>query len=74
MKRHAANLCCISYYHLQELGRVPRYLNHETAMKVANALVSSSLDYCNSMLYHTKRHILSDYKEFNMPYGVLCAN
>ena len=45
----------ISYYHLQELRRVCRYLNHETAVKVANALVSSRLDYCNSLLYNTKK-------------------
>ena len=38
MQRHVANLCRISYYHLRELRR---YLNHETAVKVANALVSS---------------------------------
>ena len=35
MQRHMANLCCISYYHLRELQRVRRYLNHETAVKVA---------------------------------------
>ena len=39
MQRHVANLCRISYYHLWELRRVRRYLNHETAVKVANALV-----------------------------------
>ena len=54
MQRHVANICRISYYHLQELRRVRRYLNHETAVKVANALVSSRLDYCNSLLYNTK--------------------
>ena len=61
MQRHVANLCHISYYHLWELRRVRRYLNHETAVKVANALVSSRLNYCNSLLYNTKKHILSDY-------------
>ena len=55
MQRHVANLCRISYYHLRELRRVHRYLNHETAVKVANALVSSRLDYCNSLLYNTKK-------------------
>ena len=55
MQRHVANLCRISYYHLRELRRVRRYLNHETAVKVANALVSSRLDYCNSLLYNTKK-------------------
>ena len=55
MQRHMANLCRLSYYHLRELRRVRRYLNHETAVKVANALVSSCLDYCNSLLYNTKK-------------------
>ena len=53
MQRHVANLCRISYYHLRELRC--RYLSHETAVKVANALVSSRLDYCNSLLYNTKK-------------------
>ena len=55
MQRHMANLCHISYYHLRELRSVRRYLNDETAVKVANALVSSCLDYCNSLLYNTKK-------------------
>ena len=55
MQRPLANLCRTSYYHLRELRRVYRYLNHETAVKVANALVSSRLDYCNSLLYNTKK-------------------
>ena len=54
------------YYLLRELQRVHRYLNYETAVKAENALVSSCMDYCNSLFYHTKRHILSDYKEFKM--------
>ena len=34
---------------------VHRYLNLKTTVKVANALVRSCLDYCNSLLYHTKK-------------------
>ena len=74
MQRHVADLCCISYYHHRELQRVRRYLNHEIAVRVANALVSSRLDYCNSLLYNTKRHILADYREFKMPYVVWYAS
>ena len=55
MERHVADLCRISYYHLRELRRLCRYLNHETAVRVANALVSSRLDYCSSLLYNTKK-------------------
>ena len=74
MPRHVVNLCHISYYNLRELHRVRRYLNHETAVKVANALVGSRLDYCNSLLYNTKRHILPDYREFKMLYVVRCSS
>ena len=73
MQRHVANLCSICYYHLQELWRVRRYLNYETAVKVENALVSGCLDYCNSTCYLTKSHPLSDYTEFRMPYVALCV-
>ena len=65
-------VACISYYHPWELRRVCRYLNHETAVKVANTFVNSRLDYCNSLLYNTKRHILADYREFKMPCHTLC--
>ena len=44
-----------SLRHNRPLQRVRSYLNHETAVKVANALVSSHLDYCNSLLYNTKK-------------------
>ena len=43
-----------------------RSQNVTSPVKVANGLVSSCLNYCNSLLYHTKRHILSDYKEFKI--------
>ena len=55
MQRHVANVCSTCYYHLQELQRVHMYLIHETAVKVANALVSGHLNYCNSLLYYAKK-------------------
>ena len=71
MQRHMANLCRICYHHLRKLRSVSRYLNHETAVKVANALVSSCLDYCNSLLYNTKKAYTG---RLQRVYVVLCAN
>ena len=56
MQRHMANPCRICYYHLWKLRRVQMYLNHETAVKGANALVNSRLDYYNSLPYHKKAY------------------
>ena len=36
-------------------------------------LVSSRLDYCNLLPYHTRRHILGDFKELKMSYVAPCA-
>ena len=69
MQRHVVNLCRITYYHLRALRRVCRYLNHETTVKVANALVGSPLDYCNSLLYNTKKAYTSRLQSSN----VLCC-
>ena len=41
----------ISYYHLRDLRRIRKFLGVETAILLANAMVSSRLDYCNSLLY-----------------------
>ena len=73
MQRHMANICLICYYHLRELRRVHRYLNHKTAVKVANALASCPWITVTHCFITQERHILSDYKEFKMPYFVLCA-
>ena len=70
MQRYMANLCRVCYCHLQELQRVRRYLPYEMAVMVANAFVSSHSGFCNSLFYHTKKHIY----EFKMPFVAPCAN
>ena len=48
---HVAKVCRACYYHLRDLRRIRKYLSNETAILLANAMVSSRLDYCNSLLY-----------------------
>ena len=38
------------YYHIRDLPRIRRHLDLDSAKLLANALVSSRLDYCNSVL------------------------
>ena len=44
---HVAKVCRACYYHLRDLRRICKFLGVETAI----FLVSSHLDYCNSLLY-----------------------
>ena len=39
------------YYQIRDFARVRRFLPKSVAITLANALVSSRLDYCNSLLY-----------------------
>ena len=52
---HVANLCRACYYHMRDLRRIRRFLNTESALLLANALVSSRLDYCNSLFYNISK-------------------
>jgi len=38
------------YFHLRTIGKIRRYFNRETCRTVVAALVTSRLDYCNSLL------------------------
>jgi hypothetical protein len=41
------------YFHLRHISQINKFLPIETRKRVINALVTSRLDYCNSLLYGT---------------------
>jgi exonuclease III len=47
---HISQICRSCFYHIRDLGRIRRHLSRPVATLLANALVSSKLDYCNSLL------------------------
>ena len=49
--KHISSIYGSCYYHMRDLRRIRRYLTRDAAVSLANALVSSRLDYCNSLLY-----------------------
>ena len=47
---HISAICSSCIYHVRDLRCVRRYLDLDSAKLLATALVSSRLDYCNSLL------------------------
>ena len=46
---HVVSMCRSCFVGLRDLRRIRRHLSKDVAITVANALVSSKLDYCNSL-------------------------
>ena len=53
---HVISACS---YHLGNINHISRYLPTTTKERVINALITSRLDYCNSLLYNTSANNLS---------------
>ena len=49
-RSHTSAICSSCIYHIRDLRRIRRYLDLDSVKLLANALVSSRLDYCNSLL------------------------
>ena len=64
-----SSICSSSYYHIRDFARIRRYLDKSTAIAVANALVCSRLDYCNSLLNSISEY---DLKRLNSIQYSLC--
>ena len=50
MREHITSVCRASHFHLQNIGSVRCYLTPETCATLVHSLISSKLDYCNSLL------------------------
>src|SRR3989442_8222756 len=49
--QHISNVCRSSFYHIRQLRQIRPSLDLDSSIQLANALVSSKLDYCNSIFY-----------------------
>ncbi len=47
--QHVSEVCRVSNYHLRALSHIRRYLDEATANTIATSIISSRLDYCNSL-------------------------
>lgn len=51
LTNHISAVCKSSYYAIRQLRQVRSSLDHNSAVLLANSLVSTKLDYCNSLYY-----------------------
>ena len=47
--KHVRNVCKSCFIQLRDFRNIRQFLTHDAAVSVANAFVSSRLDYCNSL-------------------------
>ena len=52
MSNHVSNTCKSVRYQLRNLGMIRKYLTRSTTEKIVHALISSRLDFCNSLMYN----------------------
>ena len=62
------------FYYIRDFARVRRHLSKPTAIALANALVSSRLDYCNSLFPVYLSKILIVFKVFKIAFVGLFAD
>ena len=51
-REHLSQICRTCFYHIRDLWRIRRYLLVSVAKTIATALVTSRLDYCNSLFHN----------------------
>ena len=56
--RHVNNLVKCSFYHIRNIAKIRGYLTKSLAETLVHAIVSSRLDFCNSLLYGLPNHVL----------------
>ena len=50
MDEHVTQICKSVNYHIRNLSRIRRYIDKDTCHTAVRALITSRLDYCNSLL------------------------
>ena len=51
MLTHISKTCSTAFYYLHNISRIRKFLSLEDIKTLVHALVTSRVDYCNSLLY-----------------------
>ena len=57
--KHVSKIVSECWYHIRNIQKIRRYLTDDELKKVIHAVISSKIDYCNSILYGVKLSTLN---------------
>ena len=57
--QHISQVCKSCFYHIRDLRRIQHHISISTAKTISMALISSRLDYCNSLLNNIAKRDLA---------------
>ena len=52
MSTHVNKICQSVYYYLHNIGQIRKYLTHDSAKLLVQAVIMARVDYCNGLLYN----------------------
>ena len=58
-KDHVSNVCRSSNFNLFSIGKIRKYLDRPTVEKLVNGIITSRLDYCNSLMFGIPKELIS---------------
>ena len=58
-RQHISQVCKSCFYHIRDLRRIRCHISISTAKTISTALISSRLDYCNSLLNNIAKRDLA---------------
>ena len=61
---HFSNPCSASLFHLYNIRKISKYRSRECKETLIHALVTSRLDYCNSLLYGSPVYLVKKLQHF----------
>ena len=50
MDHQISSICSTAHFHIYNIGKIRKYLNRHSLESIVHALITSKLDYCNSLL------------------------
>ena len=55
---HITATCKAAFFHLRNISRIRKFLTEDAAKTIIHSLVTSKLDYCNSILYGQPKYAI----------------